>query len=610
VALTYGKQCLSYRELDDRANRLAHYLLRMGIGVESLVGVCIERSIELVVAILGILKAGAAYAPLDPTQPTERLAYMIQDSKLAVLLTQQTLLTKLPVTTLKPLCLDSDWGAISANDHNKPLTAVVPDNLAYVIYTSGSTGSPKGVMITHRGFANYLNWSAHEYSILAGTGAPVNTSIGFDATATSLFLPLIAGKKVVLLPENQEIVALVDALLSGEDFILVKFTPPHLELLKINLKGELARKVRARAFIIGGEALTTSAIEYWQTHAPSIRLINEYGPTETVVGCSFYDATAQRLQSGLVPIGRPISNTELYVLDRHLEPVPIGVTGELHIGGVGVGRGYFGRPELTSGKFIPHPFKNDPQARLYRTGDLARYLPDGTIQFVGRDDDQVKIRGFRVELAEIEAALLQHSDVHTAAVNVWHDKKENKHLVAYVIRSETAEGDGTRELRDFLKLKLPQYMIPSAFVWLQELPLTSNGKVDKHRLPPPDTYAPVLLPQPVAMTGMEDLIAVIWKEVLGVSEIRVDDNFFDIGGHSLLLAQVQQELSQRLDRQIPMIELLQFPTIDSLAAHLTGRVEASEFQHIHNRSQDQKKAISLYNQERKAASARRIRQKT
>jgi amino acid adenylation domain-containing protein len=597
IALMYADQSLSYRELNYRANQVAHHLQRLCVGPETMIGVCIERSVEMVVALLGVLKSGGAYVPLDPSYPQQRLAYMMDDADITVLLTQRSLVSELPAVSVRVVCLDSDWEEIAHNIYDNPSISVTSDNLAYVIYTSGSTGRPKGAMIAHRGVVNYLSWCIKEYEVANGTGAPVNTSIGFDATITSLFSPLLTGKKVVLLPEREELAAFVDVLCREEDFSLVKITPAHLELLRCSLPTEQAQG-RARALIVGGETLAASSLTFWQAHAPTTRIINEYGPTETVVGCCVYEATTRTRSSGSVPIGRAIANTQIYLLDAGLQPVAVGVTGELHVGGAGMARGYLNQPELTAERFICHPFSAEPGARLYKTGDLARYLQDGTIEFLGRSDDQVKIRGFRIELGEIEAVLLQHPDVEEAAVVLRDQEGRNERLVAYVVWHQMSANITANELRNFLAEKLPQYMIPLSFVSLKALPLTTNGKLDRRALPQPDDLRPDLeatfvLPS----TELEDIIAAVWQEVLHLTKVGIYDNFFELGGHSLLAAEVHHKLLERLKQEISVIDLLQYPTISSLAKHLSqGKEEYSDYKPIHDRVQKQKQAKNFQRQ--------------
>jgi aspartate racemase len=481
-----------------------------------------------------------------------------------VLLTQEKLLTGLPEQGALAICLDTGWGLISQESEENLNSGVNAANLAYIIYTSGSTGKPKGTMIVHQGLVNYLSWCIKTYAVADGVGSPVHSSIGFDATITSLFSPLLVGQRVVFLPEKQEIEALSAVLCSQSNFSLVKITPAHLALLSELLLSKQAAG-QTRALIIGGEALSKKSISFWQTHAPETRLINEYGPTETVVGCCVYEVPAQTTLSGLVPIGRPIANTQLYILDRSLQPVPIGVTGELHIGGDGLARGYLNQTDLTTQKFIPNPFSNQPGERLYKTGDLARYLPDGNIEFLGRIDNQVKIRGFRIELGEIEAVLGQHPAIDETVVMVREDVPGNKRLVAYVVVNQ-ATAPTVSQLHQFLKQKLPEYMIPSAIVKLEALPLTPNGKVDRRALLALDTARAELQSAFVVPRDTLELqLAHIWEDVLNVRPIGVTDNFFTLGGHSLLAVRLLAQIEKAFGKNLPLATLFQSPTIEQLA---------------------------------------------
>jgi amino acid adenylation domain-containing protein len=560
IAVVCGEQQLTYAELNTHANQLAHYLQKLGVGAEILVGLCCDRSFDMLIGILAILKAGGAYVPLDPTYPQERLSFMLQDSQVSVLLTQQKLLSRLPQHPTHTLCIDTD--SYQGESQENPVSNLHPTNLAYVIYTSGSTGKPKGTMIPHQGLVNYLSWCTQAYAVAKGSGAPVNSSIGFDATITSLFSPLLVGQEVVLLEEEREIEALSTILSSRSNFSLVKITPAHLEILS-QLLPQKRTTQQTRALIIGGEALLGKTLAFWQTYAADTRLINEYGPTETVVGCCVYEAPADTNLPGAVPIGRPIANTQLYILNQHLQPVPIGVPGELYIGGAGVARGYLNRPELTAQRFLVNPFEEAGGrgqgaggSRLYKTGDLARYLEDGTIEYLGRIDNQVKIRGFRVELGEIESLLSQHPSVRSPIVIVREDQPGDKRLVAYIVPD--TETPTPHDLRNFLQTKLPEYMIPSAFVILEALPLTNNGKVNRQALPAPEQIRTQIYIAP--QTPAEEIVAGIWAEVLGITQVGIDDHFFDLGGHSLLATQVIAKLRQIFQIELPLRGLFDAPT--------------------------------------------------
>jgi amino acid adenylation domain-containing protein len=549
---------LTYAELNLRANQLAHRLRELGVGPEVLVGVCIERSLDLVVAILAVLKAGGAYVPLDPGYPAQRLEFMMRDAGMPVLLTTHQPASRFAVPEgIAQIRVDEEWPSIASRSRENPAVETSPAHLAYVIYTSGSTGLPKGTLIEHRGLTNYLSWCVEAYRAAEGCGAPVSSTIGFDATITSFFAPLITGGKVVMLPEDRAIESLAECLRANRGFSLIKITPAHLEILSQLLRPEECAGC-ARAFVIGGEALRGDMLAFWRKHAPTTRLINEYGPTETVVGCCVYEATDDL--AGAVPIGRPIANTELYVLDGNMEPVPPGVAGELYIGGAGVARGYLNRPELTEAKFVADPFSGRPGARLFRSGDLARRLPDGNLDFLGRMDTQVKIRGYRIELGEIESVLAGCPGVEEAAAAVCGGQ-----LTAYF--TSRGPAPAAAELRRYLADRLPAYMVPAFLVALDEFPLTPNGKTDRAALPAPEvtrTVSRFIAPR----EPLEFKIAAVWEQVLGIRPVGVKDNFFDLGGHSLLAVRLAALLEKETGQRVPLAHILRGPTVEQLAGML------------------------------------------
>ncbi|HEU4712843.1 MAG TPA: amino acid adenylation domain-containing protein [Pyrinomonadaceae bacterium] len=537
VAVEFGEQSWTYAELNARANQVAAHLRKLGAGPETVVAIRMERSLELMASILGTLKAGAAYLPLDPSYPEARLAFMLEQAKPIVVLTRDNI------------------REILANDYatTNVATEISGKNIAYVIYTSGSTGEPKGVMIPHEGLTNYIRWSLDQYSVTEGDAVPLHSPLTFDLTVTTLFAPLLAGRKVVLISEDH----IVDSLAKGSGFSFVKLTPAHLEALNQLLPPARAAEY-ARALIIGGEALYGENCEFWKRNAPETRIINEYGPTETVVGCCVYNIPAADVEPGPVSIGHSISNMEVYLLNSEFQPVPVGITGEIFIGGVALARGYLNRPDLTADRFVPSPFRAGE--RLYRTGDLGRYQKDGSIQFAGRCDHQVKLRGYRIELGEIESVLTGHPSVSEAAAVLSEDTTGERRLVAYVVgtASET-------ELRDYVTAKLPDYMVPSAFVTLDRLPLTAHGKVDRNQLPAPETIgrtATYVAPR----TPTEETLAAMWSEVLNVENVGVDDNFFDLGGHSLLATRIIARANQTFQIELPMHKLLEMPTVAGLAS--------------------------------------------
>jgi amino acid adenylation domain-containing protein len=531
VAVRRGEQLLTYAELDRRANRLARHLRSHGVGPEVLVAVCLERSPALVVSLLAVLKAGGAYLPLDPAYPRERLEHMLRDARPAVLLTEESLSPLLPEGAAATVLVDRDRDAVARQDGSRLDGGAAAGNLAYVIYTSGSTGMPKGAMITHRGLGNYAIWAAEAYDAAGGEGAPVHSPLGFDLTVTSLFTPLLAGRTVELLAEEQGVEALVGALRRPADYSLVKLTPVHLELLVQQLGGEKPA-ARVRTLVVGGEALFGEALASWWNHSPGTRIVNEYGPTETVVGSCVYVADRERDGTGAVPIGRPIANTRIQLLDSRLHPVPIGVLGEMYIGGDGVARGYLDRPDLTAERFVPDPTGTQSGARLYRTGDLATYA-DGQLRFLGRNDDQLKISGFRIEPGEIEAVLKRREGVRDAVVLAREDSVGDKRLVAYLVKEDGAVTD-PEELRHWVGEKLPEHMVPASFLWMAAFPLTANGKVDRRQLPAPDSKRPELSGAYVApRSALEQLLAEVWSEVLKIDPIGVHDSFFSLGGDSI-----------------------------------------------------------------------------
>lgn len=571
IAVVFGDQQLSYAELNYQANQLAHHLQQLGVGPEVLVGIYMERSPEMVVGVLGILKAGGAYVPLDPAHPQERLAFILADTQVPVLLTQSKLVARLPESSTELLCLDTDWERIAQQATQNPDGGATFENLAYAIYTSGSTGKPKGTLIPHRGLVNYLTWCTQAYAVAQGEGTTVHSSLAFDLTITGLFSPLLVGLPVKLLPEGPSIESLSTALPQESSLSLVKITPAQLTLLSQQLSPYEAAG-RTRTFIIGGENLAAESITCWQNLAPNTLLVNEYGPTETVVGCCIYRVPQGKHQSGSIPIGRPIANTQLYVLDPHLQPTPTGVPGELYIGGTGLARGYLNRPELTAKTFIPSPFGDLPGARLYKTGDLVRYLPDGNLEFLGRVDHQVKIRGYRVELEEIEMVLAQYPAIDRVVVVVREDEPGEQRLVAYVVPAKEAMLPAN-ELRSFLSEKLPAYMVPSAFVLLKELPLTPNGKVDRRALPTPEQARPQLAATFVApRTPVEERLAGIWMELLRLEQVGIYDNFFDLGGHSLLATQLMSRLRDAFQVEPPLRQFFAAPTIAELAVVITQKL--------------------------------------
>ncbi len=559
VAVVGGEEALSYEALNAAANRLARALRRRGIGAASRVGVFLERRPTMLVALLGILKAGAAYVPLDPIYPAERIAFVLGDAGAALLLTQQSLLPALGASSLPTLCLDRDWHEMGREAGENLALELGAETLAYVMYTSGSTGKPKGVQIEHRALVNFLHSMQREPGMTAADRLLAVTTLAFDIAGLELFLPLLCGARVILVPWHTTADGRALAqMLEAHAITVMQATPATWRLLlEAGWSGRAGLKI-----LCGGEPLPAELAR--QLLSRCAELWNMYGPTETTIW-----STCGRVQAAEdIHIGRPIDNTELYILDAQQQPVPVGVAGELLIGGAGLARGYFNQPALTAEKFIAHPFR--PAARLYRTGDLARYRPDGTVDCLGRLDFQVKIRGYRIELGEIEACLAQHPQVKECVVTAREDTPGDKRLVAYVVASPPARLD-PEQLRDHVRAQLPDYMVPAAFVPLTTMPRTPNGKTDRHALPRPTTEAAQVVGTSVrAGTVLEESIAAIWREVLGIASVGWHANFFDLGGHSLLVGRVHTKLRDQLDRNISIIELYQHPTISKLAAHLSA----------------------------------------
>jgi amino acid adenylation domain-containing protein len=584
VAAEQGQ--LSYAELNRRANGLAHHLQQLGVRPDTLVGLYMERSLAMVVALLAILKAGGAYVPLDPTSPAERLHYMLADAGLSLVISQPELAERLPASGLQVLYLRPDGRGAGAEREENPVSAVRARHLAYVIYTSGSTGRPKGVMIEHDGLINLLDWHQFNYHVTNADRATQLASPAFDASAWEIWPYLVAGASIHI-PDDQTRVSpleLLDWLANKK--ITIAFLPTPLAAAILDLVWPPAMALRV--LLTGGEKLLQGPKKKLSAH-----LFNHYGPTESTVVATWAPVALQTKPGPPPPIGRPIANTEVYVLDRYMQPVPIGVPGELHIGGVGLARGYLNRPQLTAEKFIPNPFSTSPDARLYKTGDLVRYLPDGDLEFLGRLDQQVKIRGLRVELGEIEAVLAEHPAVREAAVVARENPPSNIQLCAYVVPDpEYKDGE---DLRHFLQEKLPAYMIPSSFVSLEALPITPNGKLDRPALSALDNAQSVLVQHYVApRTTLEETLAGIWAEVFQVEQIGINDNFFtELGGHSLLGTQLLSRVRSTLKVEVPLRSLFEAPTVSSFArvvARYENRVQdpnALIIHHIDNKSEDQ-----------------------
>ena len=570
IAVEHGNQRLNYRELEQRSNQLAHFLRRRGIGPESRVGICLRRSLELPVVLLGVLKAGGACVPLDPAYPKERLAYMLEDSQASLVLTQPGLLAEVTDFDAEVITLDADWNSFSGESCERVRSEVQPDNLAYVIYTSGSTGKPRGVLLSHCGLVNHNTAAVKLFGITPADRMAQFASISFDIAIEEIFPTWIAGAALVIREE--------DASLAVGDFLrwVRERGVTALDLPTAywhELVGELAESTlrvpeSLRIIIVGGEKASSAALAAWRKAVGSrVRWVNTYGPTETSVIVTAFEPKNSEEIPPILPIGRPIANTRIHILDQNLQPLPVGIPGDLYVSGPGLARGYLNRPEGTAEKFIPDPFSGELGARMYKTGDLARYLANGDIEFAGRTDDQVKIRGYRVELREIESVLGAHSGVREVVV-VARDEAGEKNLAAYVVPSREQAPTGS-QLRSYLKQKLPHYMVPSAFVLLEAMPKTPNGKVDKRAMPAPQPADFAEANEYMAPSDdLEKQLTKIWGAVLSKDTIGIRDNFFDLGGHSLLAARLMHRIEQTLGQRLPLAALLQAPTVEQFAALL------------------------------------------
>jgi amino acid adenylation domain-containing protein len=553
VAVVYKHEHVTYAELNRRANQLAHCLETLGVGPEMVVGICLNPSPELIVAMLAILKAGGAYLPIDPAIPPSRGSYMLADAGARLLLTNHKLLTSLPQSEVQTICLDADQKAIEKCRTQNPATVTELNNLAYVIYTSGSTGQPKGVQVEHRGLCNTAQAQVVAFHIEPATRLLQFASIGFDASVSEVFTALVCGATLCL--EDRETIyspqTLVPAL---QDLGITTVTLPPALLAVTSPDGCSG----VSTLVAAGESCSAAIVERWSTGR---HFINAYGPTEATVCASLWEC--KQPADGPPPIGRPLANAKVFLFDRQQQLVPAGVPGELYVGGAGVARGYSNRPDLTAEKFLPDPFSASAGARMYRTGDNARYRSDGDIEFLGRLDHQVKIRGYRIELGEVEAVLNDSPAVQASVVISEKNSGGDARLLAYLIPA--VEIPNVADLRAFLKERLPEYMVPSHFVMLSEFPLNSSGKVDRNRLASMETPKPVSRAEFEApRTESEQMLADIWKEVLGISEVGIHDNFFDLGGHSILVAQVASRVTEVMQVDLPVRTLFEAPTVAAL----------------------------------------------
>ncbi|MDB9414330.1 non-ribosomal peptide synthetase [Microcystis aeruginosa] len=558
IAVIFEGQKLTYQQLNNRGNQLAHCLRDKGVSPESLVGIFMERSLEMVIGLLGILKAGGAYVPLDPDYPTERLGDILSDSGVSLVLTQESLGDFLPQTGAELLCLDRDWEKIATYSPENPFNLTTPENLAYVIYTSGSTGKPKGVMNIHRGICNTLTYAIGHYNITSEDRILQIISLSFDGSVWEIFSSLISGASLVVAkPDGYKDIDYLIDLIVQEQVTYFTCVP---SILRVFLQHPKSKDCHClKRVIVGGEALSYELNQRFFQQL-NCELDNAYGPTEVAVETTIWCCQP----NSQISIGTPIANAQIYILDSYLQPVPIGVAGELHIGGMGLARGYLNQPELTAEKFIPHPFA---QGKLYKTGDLARYLPDGNIEYLGRIDNQVKLRGLRIELGEIQTVLETHPNVEQTVVIMREDSLYNQRLVAYIVRKSPSLGIG--ELRRFLQQQLPVYMVPSAFVMLSDFPLNNNGKIDRKKLPIPDETSIIESAYIAPRNEKESLLAQIWQDVLQVSKIGVSDNFFELGGHSLKAISLVSKIQEKLGQSLPIKQVFAHPTIAEQAALLS-----------------------------------------
>jgi len=596
IALVYENHHLTYRELNNQANQLANYLIDLGVRANVLVGICVERSLEMIVGILGILKAGGAYVPLDPNNPQDRLEYILSDAQVRILVTQSTLLDILPVCE-QIVCLDTDCQTIAQYPQSNPLGNVTSHDLAYIIYTSGSTGKPKGVLVSHSNVIRLFTATESWYNFHAGDVWTLFHSFAFDFSVWEIWGALFYGGRIVVVPYLvcRDTKAFYKLLVSERVTILNQTPSAFYQLIEVDKCSNLIADLSLRLVIFGGEALKLANLQPWfERHSDRFpQLINMYGITETTVHVTYRPINTADVQASGSLIGRPIPDLQIYLLDRYRQPVPIGVCGEMYVGGAGLAKGYWQRDLLTTERFISNPFSKDPNARLYKSGDLARYLNDGSLEYIGRIDDQVKIRGFRIELGEIESVLSQHPIVEQVLVIAQQNDRGDKHLISYIVHNPEKTPDHS-ELRRFLHDKLPYYMVPSFFVFLDTMPLTSNGKVDRKALPTPTiggSKLATVYPKPqtktekvldlnnapstsldtnlsTAINATEEILIGIWEQVLGIQPIGITDDFFELGGHSLLAVSLFAQIEKTFGENLPLATLFKAPTIEQMASFL------------------------------------------
>jgi aspartate racemase len=572
VAIRFADEQLTYRQVNERANQIAHRLRKLGVGPEVMVGTLLDRSLDLVVGLLGILKAGGAFVSLDPSYPMERLEFMAADIAAPVMLVQDSVVQRLGFPGIsnpawlhgKSLSFEQNRAAIAQESVENPTNQTTADNLAYVMYTSGSTGQPKGVMVSHRAVVrlvkntNYIDLNEREVFLQF-------SPISFDASTLEIWGALLNGGCLAMMPPEKQSLSELGTAIRRYGVTTLWLTAG---LFNVMVEQRVEDLKPLRQLVAGGDALSPAHVRKALENLPGCRLINGYGPTEGTTFTCCHTISVEDAEGSSIPIGRPIANTQVYLLDSENQLVPSGEVGELCIGGDGLARGYLNQPELTAAKFVRHPFRDEPEARIYKTGDLARYRPDGTIEFLGRSDNQVKISGYRIELGEIETVVMQYPSVRSTVVIARQDTPGEKKLVAYVVASE--QGCSFAELRVYLQQKLPAYMMPSAFVLMDALPLSPNGKVDRALLPVPLVAHPEPPRAKSAQSDMEQKIESAWLKVLVLQQVGLDDNFFDVGGDSLQLLAVHAEIQKKIESEFPLTDLFEYSTIRSLARHLAG----------------------------------------
>jgi amino acid adenylation domain-containing protein len=581
VAVVYENQLLTYAQLNARANQLARHLQTLGVGLEVLVGICLERSLDVVIGILGVLKAGGTYVFLDPAYPKKRLTSILEEAQVPLLLAQNHLVELLPQQKLPVVCVDSEWETIAKQSEETPPSEVTPQNLAYVMYTSGSTGTPKGVQMPHASLWHYVESINKVLHVQTNDVYLHTASFSFSSSLRQLMVPLCQGAKAIVVTREQSKNPLSLFELIQEQGVTIfdtvqsvwRYGLEAIEHLDKESK-EALLKSKLRLLVFSGGLLPCQLLKKLRgelKHQP--RIVNIYGQTESIGVCAYPIPAEFNKEQGYVPVGHPLADTQVYLLDDHLQPVPVGEPGELHVAAATLARGYLNRPELTAEKFISNPFSDEPTARLYKTGDVARYLPDGTLEILGRLDHQVKIREMRIELGEIESVLEQHTTVREAVVTAIEDKLGDKCLVAYIVlklpSARVNQTVFTKELRSFLAENLPEYMVPSALVVLDALPLTPNGKLNRGALPTPDIGRLELENTFVApRTPVEETLTGIWAEVLGLEQVSIHDNFFELGGHSLRATQVISRIQDAFAVKFTLHSLFETPTVAGFAERI------------------------------------------